>query len=77
MRDTAQLLAREKLFELKEAGFSSSMNKEGTFEDYPAFFWKAEAHPVELAAMYRAEIKVSWNKNGDPYVSLETLFAEP
>ena len=77
LQDTAIVLAREKLFELENDGFSASTGKSGDFRpEHPGFTWNASAHATNKAAIYRLLLTVSWGNEEDRDVTIEKLFKE-
>ncbi|MEZ6854281.1 prepilin-type N-terminal cleavage/methylation domain-containing protein [Halodesulfovibrio aestuarii] len=76
-QDTAIILAREKLFELEQDGFSATTSKYGDFgSEHPGFEWQASAHATNKTNIYRLLLTVSVGKKENCYVTIEKLFKE-
>lgn len=76
-QDTAIALAREKLFELEQDGFSASTGKSGDFgSEHPGYEWQASAHATNRTKFYRLLLTVSWGDKENRYVTIEKLFKE-
>ncbi|BDQ38444.1 hypothetical protein SYK_28040 [Pseudodesulfovibrio nedwellii] len=73
--DTISRLAGLKMQDLEKDGFSSSLSREGTFEDHPGYEWSASSHLLKDGGWYRLKLVVR-RDDTDRSVKVERIFRE-
>lgn len=73
--DVMSRIAVLQLEELREDGFSSSLSRDGEFEDYPGYAWRAESRLLLEGGWYRMSLTVTREDTGRSVV-LERIFRE-
>lgn len=73
--DTMSRLAGLQMQELEKDDFSSSLNRDGEFEDYPGYEWAAKSHLIREGGWYRMELVVKRKDTGRS-VKMERIFRE-
>lgn len=73
--DTMSRLAGLKMHDLEKDGFSSSLSRDGTFEEYPGYEWAASSHLVQDGGWYRLKLVVR-RRDTERSVVVERIFRE-
>jgi prepilin-type N-terminal cleavage/methylation domain-containing protein len=73
--DTLSRLAGVELRELEKDGFSASLSREGSFDDYPGYSWAAKTHLLMSGGWYRLVLVVRRDDTGRT-VTVERIFRE-
>ena len=73
--DTMSRLASLEMQVLEKDGFSSSLSREGEFEDYPGYKWTAKSSLLRSGGWYRMVLVVTRSDTGNS-VKVERVFRE-
>jgi len=73
--DTMSRLAVIQLNELEKDGFSSSLSREGAFDDFPGYVWIAKSSLLASGGWYRMALTVKRTDTGRSVI-LERVFRE-
>ena len=73
--DTMSRLAVLQMNALEKDGLTSSLSRDGVFDDYPGYEWNAKSHLLKSGGWYRLALTITRTDTGR-FVVLERVFRE-